>query len=263
MDSIDITLYAIEFSRVASGASGYMLFSSEKRIAIVKSYLYRIAYMFVMWIAKIRLKHDCIIGNRCKKFKVMMQSLDLNEEKKNGKVLTSSIHQLIGNEADVKRLINNLKKDSRTEYVEFNGRTLFLVETAKKKPVSQFSRKMFFVKPVVIDTQGDEHWEIASYRKEELMIFIQKVKPLVDDFELLSLRNTPLQNIYFPKVMPKLTILQKKALELAIKEGYYHIPKKTNLRALAKLSKISLATYQKHLQKAESKVIPDVLSFLK
>ena len=219
--------------------------------------------MFVMWVAKIKLNHDCIIGNRCKKFKVMMQSLDLNEERKDGNVLTSSIHQLIGEEKSVKKLIADLKRDKRTEYLEFNGQTLFLVESAKKKPVSQFSRKMFFVKPVVIDVGGYEYWEIASHQKEELMNFINRIKPLVDEYELLSLKNTPLQNVYFPKVMPKLTTLQKMALELAIKEGYYETPKKTNLRALAKLSKVALATYQKHLQKAESKVIPDVLSFLK
>ena len=219
--------------------------------------------MFVMWVAKIRLKHDCIIGNRCKKFKVVMQSLDLNEEKKNNKVLTSSIHQLVGNEKNIKRLVNDLKRDKKTEFIEFNGQTLFLVETAKKKPVSHFSKKMFFVKPVVIDAQGNEHWEIASHLKEELMGFINKVKPLVNEFDLLSLKNTSLQNVYFPKVMPNLTVLQKKALELAIKEGYYEAPKKTNLRALAMLSKVSLATYQKHLQKAESKVIPDTLTFLK
>jgi predicted DNA binding protein len=192
-----------------------------------------------------------------------MQSLDLNEEKHNGKVLTSSIHQLIGEEKNIKKFISDLKKDKRTKYVEFNGRTLFLVETAKKKPVSEFSKKMFFVKPMLLDNDGYETWEIASYKREELAKFINKVEPLANEFELLGLKNTSLQNIYFPKVMPKLTGLQKKALELAIKEGYYEVPKKTNLRVLAKLSKVSLATYQKHLQKAESKIIPDVLSFLK
>lgn len=219
--------------------------------------------MFVMWVAKIRLRHDCIIGNRCRKFNVMMQSLDLNEEKKKGKVLTSSIHQLIGDEKNIKRFIADLRKDKRTKHVEFNQQTLFLVETAKKKPVSEFSKKMFFVKPMLLDAEGYENWEIASHKREELTNFMNKVEPVVDEFVLLSLKNTPLKNIYFPKVMPKLTALQKKALELAIKEGYYETPKKTNLRALAKISKISLATYQKHLQKAESKVIPDVLSYIK
>lgn len=218
--------------------------------------------MFVMWIAKIRLKHDCIIGNRCQKFGIMMQSLDLSEEKNNGKVLTSSIHQLIGDQKNIDQFVKDLKRDKRTQYLELNGKTLFLVDTARKKPVSEFSKKMFVVKPVLIDVKGYEHWEIASHKKEELMNFIQRVRPLADTFELLGMKNTALQNIYFPKVMPQLTELQKKALELAIKEGYYQAPKKIGLRQLAKIMKISLATYQKHLQKAESKVIPDVLSFL-
>jgi predicted DNA binding protein len=216
-----------------------------------------------MWVAKIKLKHDCIIGNRCKEFGIIMQSLDLNEEKKGGKVLTSSIHQLIGDDKNIKKFVNDLKKDNRAKHVEFNGNTLFLVESAKEKPVSEFSKKMFAVKPVVTDTEGYEHWEIASYDREELMKFMTGAEKRVDEFKLLSFKNTPLQNIYFPKVMPQLTDLQKKALDLAVKKGYYEAPKKTNLRALAKLMNISLATYQKHLQKAESKVIPDVLSFLK
>ena len=216
-----------------------------------------------MWIANIKLKHNCIIGNRCEKFGIIMQSLDLKEEKSKGKVLTSSIHQLIGNDENIKNFLNDIKKDNRTEYLEINGNTLFLVESAKNKPVSEFSRKMFSVKPILIDNKGYEYWEIASYKKEELINFIKKIKPFCDSFDLLSIKNTPLKNIYFPKLMPKLTDLQKKALELAIKEGYYEAPKRTSLRKLAVLMKISLATFQKHLQKAESKVIPDTLSFLK
>lgn len=204
-----------------------------------------------------------MIGNRCKKFGIVMQSLDLNEEKKAGKVVTSSIHQLIGDQKKILQFVADLKKDPRTKYTELNGNSLFLVDTARKKPVSEFSKRMFCVKPVIIDIQGYEHWEIASHQKEELMRFIQNVKPLVKEFELLTLKNTPLQQVYFPKVMPELTELQKKALELAVKEGYYQAPKRVGLRKLAQMMKISLATYQKHLQKAESKVIPDVLSFLK
>ena len=216
-----------------------------------------------MWLVQIKLKHDCIIGNRCETFGITLQSLDLTEEKKDGKVITSSIHQLLGEPKEILRFVADLKKDPNTKYVELNGNSLFLVDTARKKPVSEFSKRMFYVKPVIIDTQGYEHWEIASHQKEELMKFIQKVKPLMDEFELLTLKNTPLQQVYFPKVMPDLTELQKKALELAVKEGYYQAPKKIGLRQLAKIMKISLATYQKHLQKAESKVIPDVLSLLR
>lgn len=220
--------------------------------------------MFVMWVAKIRLQHDCIIGNRCKKFGIMMQSLNLGERKGKNQTVTSSIHQLIGDGKKIQRFVNDLKKDKRTHHAELNGNTLFLVESAAPKPVSQFLKRSIFVtKPVIIDEQGMEHWEVASHTKEELMNFIKKIKPITEHFELLAIKDTPLKNIYFPKVMPELTDLQKKALELAIKEGYYRAPKKIGLRKLAQMMKVSLATYQKHLQKAESKVIPDVLSFLK
>ncbi|MEK6921766.1 MAG: helix-turn-helix domain-containing protein [Nanoarchaeota archaeon] len=216
-----------------------------------------------MWIARIQLKHDCIIGNRCKKFGILLQSYDLNEEISGKKILTSSLHQIIGEKEKIHAFISDLKKDKRTAYIEVNENTLFLVESARNKPVSSFTKQMFFVKPVVIDTSGFEHWEIASHKKEELMKFIEKVKPSCSLFSLLSIKNTKLKDIYFPKVLPLLTDLQKKALVLAIQERYYAVPKETNLRALAKLMKISLATYQKHLQKAEAKVLPDILSYLK
>lgn len=216
-----------------------------------------------MWVAKIRLKHDCIIGNRCKKFGILLQSYDLNEESKGKTTTTSSLHQMIGEKEKIHAFIYDLKKDKRTEYLEVNENTLFLIESARNKPVSSFTKQMFFVKPVVIDIDGFEHWEIGSHKKEELMKFIAKVKPSSSFFTLLSIKNTKLKDVYFPKVLPALTDLQKKAFELAIQQGYYAVPKKTNLRALAKLMRISLATYQKHLQKAEAKVLPDILSYLK
>ncbi len=54
---------------------------------------------------------------------------------------------------------------------------------------------------------------IAAHQKEELMKFIQKVKPDMNEFELLSIKNTLLQNVYFPKVMPDLTDLLSGAQE--------------------------------------------------
>lgn len=216
-----------------------------------------------MWVAKLTVRHDCIIGNRCREFGIVMQSLDLSEEKKGSDVLTSSIHQLIGDEKAIKAFVASLRKDPRTKHAELNGKTLFLMESSKKKPVSEYSKRMFWVKPVIIDTEGYEHYEIGSHEKAELTGFIERVKKNMEYFELQSIKKVALNNIYFPKVMPQLTALQQQALELAISQGYYAVPKKTNLRALAKLSGVSLATYQKHLQKAESKIIPDILSFLK
>jgi len=56
--------------------------------------------------------------------------------------------------------------------------------------------------------------------------------------------------------MPPLTEKQKRAFELAIEQGYYDIPKRTDLKKLSKLMKVSLATFQEHLKRAEAKIIP-------
>ena len=42
---------------------------------------------------------------------------------------------------------------------------------------------MFFVKPMVLDNSGYEHWEIASHKKDEITEFLDNVEKLVDENE--------------------------------------------------------------------------------
>ena len=137
----------------------------------------------------------------------------------------------------------------------------FLLEQADTKVVAFYTPKIIFIKPVLINSGGYELWELASWEKEELTRFIEKVKEKIKDFKLLKLHNIPIDNIFFPKLMPDLTTKQKRAIELAIEEGYYQTPRKTNLRKLAKYMRVSLATYQQHLRVAEEKLIPNILSY--
>ena len=51
----------------------------------------------------------------------------------------------------------------------------------------------------------------------------------------------------------------EQGLELACKKGYYSFPKKTNIQELAVLRELSPSTYQEHLRKAESKVMPFIV----
>ncbi|MBA7607984.1 hypothetical protein ES703_15156 [subsurface metagenome] len=77
-----------------------------------------------------------------------------------------------------------------------------------------------------------------------------------EHLEILQFKNIKLDNIYFPAIAPSLTERQKEVFELAIKEGYYDIPKRTNLIKLAKAMNICVATFQEHLKRAEAKIIP-------
>lgn len=214
-----------------------------------------------MWVAKFKLKHDCLLGNRCRKFKVVLQSVNFTVFTEDRRTINSSMHYMAGTKNDLDKFIADLKRDKDVLKVERKGDTFFLIEQAKSKAVGFHTPKIIFVKPVLINDDGYELWEVASWEKSELSNFIEKVNNHISEFTLLKFIRTSVSNIFFPKLMPNLTMNQKQALELAIKEGYYKTPRKMGLRELAKRSRISLATFQEHLRKAEEKLIPNILSY--
>jgi len=212
----------------------------------------------LMWVAKLKCRHDCLIGNRCKKFGIEATAFELGKSKKGNNVIANSVHQLFGEEKQIKKFVNDLKKDKDVIHTEFKNNTLFLVEKKKGTPVKELSRNIFFASPVKVDKQGYEYWEIGSFDREELNKFINSLNKICYELEIGFIKETEAQNIFFPKILPNLTNLQKKAIDLAIKEGYYKVPKQTSLRKLAKLMEINLSTYSRHLQVAESKLIPNI-----
>lgn len=216
-----------------------------------------------MWILKLKLKHDCTIGNRCEKFKVISYSMVLGNWKDKNYSYTSERHTLIGDEKQVNNYIKDLKKDKRIRNLEFVGNTVFFIGKDKRRiPSSFYNQKMFFTKPVFVDKLGYEYWEVASYDRNILSSFLKNLKKQnYEYFELLKFKNIKINNIHFPAIAPELTEKQKKAFELAVEQGYYDIPKRTDLKNLSKLMSISLATYQEHLKRAEAKIIPKMKEF--
>ncbi len=213
-----------------------------------------------MWTAKLKCRHDCLIGNRCKKFGIEATAYELGKSKKGKDLITNSVHQLFGEEKQIKKFINDLKKDKDVIHAEFKNNSLFLVEKKKKTPVKEYNRNIFLASSVNLDKEGYEYWEIGSYDRKEINKFINALNKICFELKILSIKETQAQNIFFPKILPNLTDKQKKAIDLAIKEGYYKVPKQTSLRSLAKTMKTNLSTYSKHLQVAESKLIPNIFS---
>ena len=220
-----------------------------------------------MWICKLKWKHDCIIGKRCEKFKVKVVGypIDMYEEKVNGKKKQYYMHfqRIYGDETRKKQFFNDLKKDKLLKYLEIEGNMFFFAYEVELYgvPTSYYTKTTFFMKPVIVDEQGYEHWEIASWRKENLMEFIKETKEKVkdlEDFKILKIERTKLSEIYFPQLLPELSEGQRRALEIASEEGYFNYPRKIELRKLAKIMGISLSTYREHLRRAEAKILPGV-----
>ncbi len=211
-----------------------------------------------MWILKLRIKHDCTIGNRCRKFRCTSYSLSLSNWHDAKFFYTSQRHTIEGKENDVKLFLNDLKKDKRIVNLEASKNTVFFIEKRKKGiPSSYYTPEMFFVKPVFVERTGYELWELASWKKDVLIDFLNHLKTEKDTIvKLEKLQNVKLDTIYFPKIMPKLSPKQKEAYQLALENGYYRFPRKIDLGKLAKIMGISLSTYQEHLRRAEMKMMP-------
>lgn len=217
-----------------------------------------------MWITKLQLQHkDCPIVTRCKKFKILVYSYPSTwYSKKDHKFATTTCYFQNQDEPKKKKFIVDLRADKRTTNLEVSG-DIFTYEIDLGKQgehvMLYHTKQIFFVKPTINHYDGHEYWEVASWTKKELMRFIQSLKKHMDVCNVLKIENSPLTDVYFPKVMPQLSKSQKKAVELAYFNGYYSYPRNIKLEQLAKIAKLGLSTFQEHLRKAELKLLPVII----
>jgi len=212
-----------------------------------------------MWIAKIRARHDCIIGNRCRQFGVTTLGAPFNVFVEKGVTHSPQVQTIYGREEAVKGFIADLRKDKRVQNLEVEGNTVFLIEFRKEKiPATFYNPKLIYVKPVFVDKQGFEQWEVASWKKEILAEFINGLRGAIEEMRVLKIGQTRLTDIYFPHLGPKLSEQQKRALQLALELGYYEWPKRAGLGKMAKAMGVSVQTFREHLKKAEHKIMPDL-----
>jgi len=217
-----------------------------------------------MWITRIKIKHDCVIGNRCEKFEVTTTGTPFNVFVEKGITHSPQVQTLQGDEENIKDFIDDLRKDKRITHLEVEGNTVFFIEVRKEKiPASFHHIKLIFVKPVFVDKEGYEHWEVASWKKSILTDFISSMEKEIGKVKVLKIEETKLTDIYFAHLLPRLTSNQKRAIELAFENGFYAWPKRTDLGELARIMKVSIPTYREHLKRAEEKLMPDLIKSIK
>ena len=216
-----------------------------------------------MWLAKITIKHNCLIGNKCEKFKVSTLSVPFNLYMDGNTTYSPEFHILFGSDTNVKKFIAALKKDRQIQNVEDEGNKVFLVEvTSRKIPVSiraYQNQKIIWTRPIHINIKGEESWEIASWDKKYITNFIEETKKISRYVILESIKETKIADMYYSRLLPNLSPKQKEAITLALEEGYFDWPKKTDLHILAHKMKMSVAAYREHLRKAEKKLLPDLI----
>ena len=209
-----------------------------------------------MWTAKIKFSSEnTLIGSRAKKYGVDIFGFPLSYSYEKNWVIVQVAGSIFGSDSDKKRFFEDLKMEKRVIDIEMSED--FIIGTIKE-PIETndlYKKGIFHLSPAYISSKGYEIIEIGSFDRK----LIEKVIKIFEkryDGELLSLQNRKIKTISIVKVHPDLTNKQKKAIELAMKNGYYRYPRKISVEKLAKISGLSFSTYQVHLRKAEGKLIP-------
>ena len=154
-----------------------------------------------------------------------------------------------------KKFLNELKKEKRFVNLEFNED--FFIGTIKEPAYAKvlYNKDIIHLAPALISDKGYEIINIACFDKKPLLKAINAVEKHLKG-ELLSIQEKKIKSISITKMHPDLTEKQKQAIELAIKNSYYTVPRKTSVEKLAKISGLSFSTFQVHLRKAEQKLMP-------
>lgn len=211
-----------------------------------------------MWVLKLKLDSSKqFMGRLAIKHKVSMTGYPLSYYKDKNHLYVISVGFIFGEEKNKKAAIKEFKKSKETIRFEQEGN--FIINITKQPLFTEpvYNPEIIRPNPVIINKTGYHIWDLASFNRkvlEEVLDFTEKHLGA----KVLKFREEKISNISFTSLLPELTDNQKKAMEIAINQGYYNYPKKIKMEKLAKIMKISYSTYQAHLKKAEGKILPHI-----
>ena len=213
-----------------------------------------------MWVARFNVTHSgSLTSPLTEKHNITMLAFPMNSYTEKNKAYITTGHLILGEEENKKAYFEEAVKNSRILDYDLYGNLLIYTFWAPLKNTHlqpYITPQIFFLKPVTIRPDGIQRFVLGSWKKENLTKVMKKIKPNCLTFELESLKKEKISDLFIPHIPPKLSKKQKEVFNMAYVNGYYNYPKKTNLKKLSKKTKLSPSTFQEHLRRAESKIIP-------
>jgi predicted DNA binding protein len=202
---------------------------------------------------------DSVYTQLTKKYAVTDHLYPVNVKRKGKHRYIIGIHMLSGEPKEKRGFAQALRRHKKTVRFEQYGDVIMLM-MREDEPFYEFmyDPELYNPTPVVI-REGKETWVAIAFDRgiiQTLIAAYPRWERKFSGFTLHHLRKANPSDLYFPKFIPSLAPQQKLAFQLAAQHGYYSIPRKADLRALASMMHISVSTYQEHLRKAESRLLP-------
>lgn len=217
-----------------------------------------------MWYLKFKVQHrGCIYTPKTKELGLRDFTYPLGHVRKNKSVILSAVHVLEGTDESIRKYVGYLRKHKNILRIEGSGKVFFTKVKEELSPVEYlavYNPELMFPAPVINDKDGFEIWQVASWDRKHLERIIKlSESQTITFFELMEFKKEVIREIYISNLLPKLAPKQLEALRLAFENGYYEVPKKTNLDKLARIMNVHKATYQEHLKRAEARIIPFIV----
>lgn len=209
-----------------------------------------------MWVSKIRIKGDgALIAGLCKKHNVSASGYPLSTVRNGDDILVSVLMFVFGENENKVKFFNEFKDNPRVVNAELKGHCIIGQIRESLVFSSMYNYNVIHIEPVKASEDGSELWTVASWDKKELMEFSNLMEREYDSV-LLKMKQEDVSNVSILTIHPELTDSQRGAMELALKNGYYNVPRGIGLEELAEMMGISYSTFQVHLRKAEKKLLP-------
>ena len=209
-----------------------------------------------MWVAKIVFDgRKAAIGSRTLKYGVSLTGFPLFYSYEKREVLVNISGIIVGEKRNKKRFIEDWRNSGRLLNLELSQD--FFLGTIREPETTKtiYNYKIIHIEPTIIDEKGNETITVASFDKKNIEKLIKTLEKF-NKTEIKYIQQRKVKSISIVRENPELTEKQKKAMMLAIKNGYYEYPRKTSIEKLAEISKISFSTFHAHLRKAEYKLLP-------
>lgn len=209
-----------------------------------------------MWVAKIQASNEGVmLGILAEKHNIDLNGYPITFSKTKEGILSVLAGTMSGGEADKRAFLKELAKSKRVKNIE-TRKDFVMLQVIEPPTFTDFYNPLIIhVRPALISKKGHTIYAVGAFQRKAVEDFAKLLKR-IRNAKLLSIKHERVGNITITKTAPDLTDKQKQAIELAVREGYYEYPRKTDLPRLAKIMKLSYSTYQAHLRKAEKALMP-------
>ena len=220
-----------------------------------------------MWHLKYRYSHsDCIYVPKLLEYGLSVQFFHIGRYTEGRYVFTTAIQKLAGETAGIGKYFSYLQAHRKITKAEILSGNSIMTQARHMKEImlyeSVYDPAFIHPAPAYMEKDGHEVIELICWEKKPLQdhIRIMERSSKTTYFELLRFQERRLDDIYALRLLPILPEQQEKAIRLAFSEGYYEYPRRISLTRLADIAGVSKPTFRENLKKAESKLMPHLIS---